>query len=218
MEVCEDCGDEFETKSGLSTHRTWNHKESSKVTLECQHCGDEFEEYESQIDSDSRKGERRFCSRDCYSEWQKESKTLPLDESAKQKYICDNCDSEIWDWPSQRDHLDKHFCDWECLQEWRESYASDEAYYGPEWDDIVEEIRERDEVCQICGEDGSERILDVHHLIPLREFKTHESSNRRKNLILLCRKHHKEVELGQLTSPQPMVESRLVSSAAEANW
>lgn len=46
---------------------------------------------------------------------------------------------------------------------WRGGYSD---RYGAGWTAAREVVRERDEVCQYCGCNGSERRLDVHHLTP----------------------------------------------------
>jgi len=67
--------------------------------------------------------------------------------------------------------------------------------YGIKWNPKRNEVLRRDHyTCQIYGCNEKEN-LEVHHLIPYRISKTHDL----KNLITLCRKHHKEVEYSQLT-------------------
>lgn len=73
--------------------------------------------------------------------------------------------------------------------------------YGAGWAPARDRVRERDEVCQICGEDGSERRLHVHHIIPVRTFREAEDveledAHALKNLILLCDRCHVRVEHG----------------------
>lgn len=223
MPECEDCEEEFETKSGLSTHRTHKHDDSSVVELECKECGETFEEYESQLENEHRNSERNFCSRDCYTKWQKHARRLDPEDGKKNQYTCMQCGEEYWAWPSQKEGHpgntgDRNYCSWDCLQEWREENTEGNVYYGPNWEETVEEIHERDEVCQVCGEDGSDAILDVHHIVPIREFESYEEANDDENLVLLCREHHKQIELGQMACPDPTVEQMAVNSAAISKW
>lgn len=74
-------------------------------------------------------------------------------------------------------------------------------WYGPGWDIIRERVQDRDGVCQHCGHDGSDTRLEVHHIVPLREFRekddaTLEDANRKANLILLCKRCHGRAEHG----------------------
>lgn len=46
--------------------------------------------------------------------------------------------------------------------------------YGVGWTEARERVRRRDGVCQHCGHDGTERTLDVHHIVPVRLFRETE--------------------------------------------
>ena len=75
--------------------------------------------------------------------------------------------------------------------------------YGPGWTTARRKVRERDEVCQRCGEDGTDELLDVHHITPVREFRDDTDSDLRDahtldNLVLLCRPCHMSVEHGDI--------------------
>lgn len=75
------------------------------------------------------------------------------------------------------------------------------GHYGPGWQSARATVRKRDEVCRQCGHDGSDRILDVHHIIPVRCFREAddaelEAAHRLENLVLLCRSCHVEAEYG----------------------
>lgn len=75
--------------------------------------------------------------------------------------------------------------------------------YGPGWTDARRRARKRDKVCQHCGHDGSERILDVHHIIPVRRFREAEdvplsAAHDLENLVLLCRQCHAHAEHGDI--------------------
>lgn len=75
--------------------------------------------------------------------------------------------------------------------------------YGPGWSAAREWVRERDEVCQHCGHDGSEDRLEVHHIVPMRAFHDVEEASLRtahdeSNLVLLCRPCHVRAEWGDI--------------------
>jgi 5-methylcytosine-specific restriction endonuclease McrA len=76
--------------------------------------------------------------------------------------------------------------------------------YGPGWTAAREAVRHRDEVCQNCGADGSNTILEVHHIIPVREFYQSETTpieeaHDTRNLLLLCQECHSEAHHGTLS-------------------
>ena len=86
---------------------------------------------------------------------------------------------------------------------WKGGISERYVYYGSEWPAARRRVRLRDEVCRECGEDGTDRCLDVHHVVPVRAFHRSESANvadahDERNLVLLCRSCHARAELGQL--------------------
>lgn len=66
---------------------------------------------------------------------------------------------------------------------WRGGVGRD---YGSNWQEMRRKVINRDENCQVCGEDGSEHRLDVHHKEPLRNFDEPENANTMDNLMLVC--------------------------------
>lgn len=80
--------------------------------------------------------------------------------------------------------------------------------YGSGWSITRERIRKRDEVCQHCGHDGSERRLEVHHIVPVRVFRrakdlTIEDAHHGENLVLLCSRCHPRAEHGLINFDEP---------------
>lgn len=79
-----------------------------------------------------------------------------------------------------------------------------EPYYGENWHEQRRKVLRRDEYeCQKCGigdekhRESRDMGLDVHHIVPLREFETEEEANRLDNLVTLCRNCHNQVETQQ---------------------
>jgi 5-methylcytosine-specific restriction endonuclease McrA len=104
--------------------------------------------------------------------------------------VCNNCGRAYFGvkaWASP------DYCSGECYEQ-----AELDREYGLEWDSIRESIVERDEVCQDCEDDGSDKLMDVHHKTPLREFEDLDEAHADENLVLLCRSchrtRHKEAE------------------------
>jgi 5-methylcytosine-specific restriction endonuclease McrA len=83
---------------------------------------------------------------------------------------------------------------------WKGGYS---RQYGPGWGPARERIRQRDEVCQHCGCDGSERQLHVHHIAPVRLFREADNvdladAHVDENLVLLCCECHGRADHGQI--------------------
>lgn len=83
------------------------------------------------------------------------------------------------------------------------------SYRGPNWSEQAKATRKRDKfTCQICGVKyvkGGPVRTDVHHITPFRLFNgDYESANKLTNLIVLCRRCHKQVELGKIQCPLPL--------------
>lgn len=79
-----------------------------------------------------------------------------------------------------------------------------DPYYGENWHDQRRKALRRDEFeCQKCGIDEKEHEesygmgLDVHHIVPVREFEEKEEANRLDNLVTLCRNCHNRLETKQ---------------------
>lgn len=75
--------------------------------------------------------------------------------------------------------------------------------YGSGWSTARDAVRERDEVCQYCGRDGSEHRLEVHHIVPVRVFRETDgvsisSAHVLENLVLLCKPCHARADHGTI--------------------
>lgn len=89
---------------------------------------------------------------------------------------------------------------------WRGGYSH---HYGSGWSVARERVRERDEVCQHCGHDGSERRLEVHHIVPVRVFRhamdlSVEDAHAEENLVLLCKRCHGRADHGLIEFDAPI--------------
>ena len=61
-----------------------------------------------------------------------------------------------------------------------------------EWRKLAKRIRERDEnTCQVCGYEGGNKKLCVHHLRPYRIYKDDSESN----LLTVCRSCHQKLDM-----------------------
>lgn len=89
---------------------------------------------------------------------------------------------------------------------WRGGYS---RRYGSGWSFARDKVRERDEVCQHCGHDGSEYRLEVHHIVPVRIFRQAEDlavadAHHKENLVLLCNRCHGRAEHGKIEFHEPV--------------
>lgn len=83
---------------------------------------------------------------------------------------------------------------------WKGGYS---RRYGAGWGTARRRALERDGACQHCGATEAETRLEVHHIIPVREFReapdadladAHEESN----LVTLCKRCHPKADHGKL--------------------
>jgi 5-methylcytosine-specific restriction endonuclease McrA len=75
---------------------------------------------------------------------------------------------------------------------WKGGYS---PRYGSGWAVARKRALDRDQVCQHCGHDGSDDRLEVHHIIPVREFREASKANlsdahQLDNLVVLCQRCH----------------------------
>jgi len=89
---------------------------------------------------------------------------------------------------------------------WRGGYSE---RYGGGWSVAREKVRERDEVCQHCDHDGTERQLAVHHIVPVRVFREADhlvpgDAHDEQNLVLLCNRCHAYADHGEIEFEAPI--------------
>lgn len=215
--TCELCGETYyvrpskRDRSRFCSEACAIEARKNRVTLTCAHCGDDYEVKASNAD------ESRFCSRECKDTHKRTSEEWGV------RVDCANCGAVTRRPFSVREH-ERHFCDSGCwgayLSEtsvdgiapdgsdhpnWKGGTSPD---YGEGWYRKRRQVRERDEVCQACGEDGSDARLHVHHIVPRREFDDVDRSNAMINLVSLCARCHKLVENGSEPCPHPHVTDR----------
>lgn len=178
-----------------------NYKEP--VELECEACGNPFEVWPSQEDY------RSHCSKECMAE----SYDGDYSGEYKREYFgkCEYCGDRIERIPSYP-NTERVFCDKECYDNWQFEFGprgvehpnwnGGKVKYGPTWTKkLKDEVRKRDDKeCQACGltqekhKEKHDQKLEVHHIIPAREFSNHERRNSKGNLVSLCRRCHKRWE------------------------
>lgn len=143
------------------------------------------------------KSKRRFCSRHCKDRWWSEHRLETM--------FCLYCGKPFQRSTKSARRSKKKFCSRRCYLEFcrkrppeqHHSWKGGECYYGPDWDEIAERVRQRDKVCQDCGKvpDDNGGSLDVHHIIPIRDFNgDYKSANVLSNLKALCKSCHRKYQ------------------------
>jgi hypothetical protein len=125
----------------------------------------------------NKRANRRFCSRACR-------------EEPKLHRICKECGIEFDVLPSVlsgKTNASANFCCRPCYMNWL-CRLNPNPSRGYGWHEIRRQARRAAPFCAYCG---TTTRLDVHHIIPYRLT----ADNAHDNLIPLCRKHHKAVEM-----------------------
>lgn len=102
---------------------------------------------------------------------------------------------------------DRRFCSSDCWYEYIRDDPNNHPcfkggcipYYGPNWEEQACKVRKCDNnTCQHCGKQYKKRRMDVHHIVPFREFgiERYKEANRLTNLTSLCKRCHKLAEAG----------------------
>jgi hypothetical protein len=197
-------------------HHNWvTDEESVKEVYDCENCGETVLRYPRQVN------EFVFCSSDCNQIWierEYSGKNHPDWQGGPETVQCDICqENYVERYGHELENTEVVVCSRDCLYEWTSEGREmpngedhwcwkDETsrwYYGSNWRTARRRVKERDEVCQVCLHDGSDRNLDVHHIKKLRKFDDPKESNTPDNLILLCRRCHMKVEHGNWMCPHP---------------
>lgn len=172
---------EAQAKAGRSRSATFRARQDTRL---CEYCGEPF--------GVRRKSARKFCCRRCKDRWWSEHRLETV--------ACPGCGREF-----QRSHSNvraRKYCSRACYLQHlsgvdNPNWQGGPCYYGPHWDRIAEEVRVRDGVCHDCGKtpDANGVALDVHHIIPLREFHgDFDKANDPSNLVALCKSCHRKYQ------------------------
>jgi len=181
-------------------HRLWN-----KVKVECDYCGKKFLRGPAEVGY----YKSHFCSTECYGRWLSENvrgEKCPAWRGGKIEVRCDYCGEKLHRNRYEIEHRKIHFCSSDCFGRWLSINKSGEhsplwkggyRQLGANWLKQSARSRERDHyTCQTCGREEDGKALDVHHIIPFREFGLvrYKEANQLSNLITLCRPCHVKAE------------------------
>lgn len=194
----------------------WTQADPSKRSVfTCEWCHKKFEEWTYR--------KPRFCSSQCRSEY---AAHLPKPWQRKPNIhilrTCAFCGRRYKTTIHQIRLRGSRFCSTKCKNaqmsidrrgeknpHWSGGTLGADAY-GPNWGRQRRRAAKRDKhTCQNCGyQAGGDHILDVHHIIPLRDFDGDwQAANKLSNLITLCRPCHIQIESGQILCPRPRATS-----------
>lgn len=216
---CERCGKEFtrsmsaKRAAARADYKSFCSMECrrNRATVRCAECGTEFECKAAYIRQDG----ANYCSRACVGR----AKRGSSDRKARPGSMdltwatCRTCKNLFRRAPSHQ----QRYCSQACYPRthlkgrpkhaaWRAAISQSKRgkpnpilrkdgpppFYGYNWPEQRRRARERDDhTCQDCGKVQRTPALDVHHIVPRREFGTDEgNANALSNLVTLCRTCH----------------------------
>jgi len=202
---CPTCGDDFSNQRGVKIHHKMSHNESIANTVECDHCGEEIKRAKSH----AKKFENQFCNNECQAEYITESGCMEGENNPVYNSVTLSCEwcNASFSVPKSIADRGRRFCGISCKSEWVSDEFSGkdswryvgyaEEHYGKDWDTVREQVKKRDKNrCQSCGVsvDSLDRDLDIHHIMPLREFDSVGNANSLDNLVALCGSCHSKWE------------------------
>ncbi len=173
---CENCGSSYYVRpSKIDRSRFCSRKckdgfHANRIEAVCEYCGCTYDV------KASRATETRFCSREC-----KDANKRAQPEK-RVVVTCTVCGKSIERTPHEARIHDRYDCSTDCQSVWMQDnwHGVDHPNYrggpnhdfGENWLENRQRVRERDVICRICGEDGTNTYLDVHHIVPDARSKT----------------------------------------------
>lgn len=199
-----DCKSEYQSENMTGeSNPSWSGGHMTES--ECEFCGDVHEHREDRLG--------RFCSRECKDNNRKNltGEDATAWKGGPDEKVCDFCNDTYSVKQSRSD--ESKFCSKGCMALWRSENwrgtncpnweGGHQKSYGPMWNSIREDVRDRDGCCQLCGmtiekhKNEYGRNPDVHHIKPIKSFDSFKEANKMSNLIMLCRDCHSKVEAGK---------------------
>jgi len=218
---CLQCGRQFWVRKGATNSQRfcsrscasfWQGLQSSqKVTKACLVCKKSFQVRSCEV------LKIKTCSKECSGKYRSfirltdsrlneisrsngklaKGRTFPELRKKPIERVCRQCQKVCYVPYKDRDRI---FCSVKCVQDyfhddrsrtpgWRGGIT---PYYGENWKQQSRAARKRDRyICQDCGRYQWCPGLDVHHIIPLREFGSDwKTANQLHNLVTLCKSCH----------------------------
>lgn len=221
------CERSFDSEGGMKKHHKFIHGESiSGILVNCSWCDEEIRvSRRPHMNLD-----RRFCpDKDCFSKWKSENQVgenNPCWRGGKVTKQCDYCGETVERRPSKF-HDGNVFCDIKCEGKWQSKnivgpnhpnwkdttvkrpYKTIRSHLGKySWSYIYKEHKEKDSECYMCGEDGENKRIELHHIIPIMSGGTNDEYN----LMPLCSECHRGVEPYTNSIIEPIISNALSKS------
>ncbi len=185
-----------------------NKQDRRMVDATCDHCGCSFQKPWADLRHMQKHNKPVVCGGKC----------LSLLRGAKVEFACDHCGRMALRFKDEFDKYQFHFCSKQCESEsylhrktgeahYRFKDGSTSLSYGQGWTLARRRARKRDNfTCQSCGvtEKETGKALDVHHIIPFRDFDDYREANKLSNLISFCSSCHHRIEAEQINEPTLM--------------
>lgn len=227
---CDHCGEEFHCKhervycsqeclSEATSNEGSNNPnyQGGKTSTTCEACDDSFSYYPSEKDG-------VYCSLCVKTEnWRPqpniERSQNPRWKGGRQSYHCAMCGDEVRRYPSEVTS-DVVLCGTDCQSDWLSEAFEGEGHpnwkggsssdYGKGWAEIRRRALERDgHACVMCQKSKGElgRNPDVHHIVPVREFRESnqhqlEDAHSLHNVATLCISCHRRADFGKISRSQ----------------
>lgn len=212
--VCEWCGEDYGVRPGRADTRrfcspecsaAWqsdalsgrDHPNWDRVEVHCGWCG--APKFVTQHRYD--RLDNHFCNQGCWEKWEIDTDTNEGKNSAQwvERSVagCEHCDRPYQPLPFRED--ESRFCSPRCFRDHQKGenhpcWEGGPAPYGEGWTKAKREsVREsQNRRCAGCGthESSLYRKLDVHHIVPAREFDDPTKRNAESNLVAMCQSCH----------------------------
>lgn len=173
--ICPDCGklrDIREDNPAARCKPCANKRMEIKVDLNCTTCD------KTARMSPSRVRTPYFCTQECRWQYMRALRTCKK---------CGGFFRKAWNTVSGKTNSSANFCSKECYTGFLVK-PDRITGRGSRWKLIAKAIRKKHPFCALCG---TTRVLDIHHIVPFRLTQDNEDDN----LIPLCKKCHKQVEI-----------------------
>jgi hypothetical protein len=165
---CAPCSSRINSKAGLDLIKSRANK------CNCDHCGKEF----GRGKANAKRSVTRFCSLECrrlFSRVARNCKECGRDFNVSKGVL------------SGKTNSSGNFCSRPCYEKYL-CNGQRTTGRGSQWSKIRKQVITSFPFCALCG---TIRNLQVHHITPFRLTQ----DNSKSNLIPLCAKHHKWIEM-----------------------
>jgi len=207
---CPTCGKTCASEKGMKQHHARSHGESLTLkTYSCDNCGDNVQYKEYNV----KDNESIYCSEECKHEGHQRAisgENNPQWIGGLVDVECAYCGDTFQKKQCRVEGAENTFCSMECKGKYRSenfngennpAWKGGETEYLGSWKAQRKKALERDGYrCRACGMSEGEHIerygrsLDVHHVVPVREFDDPVDANSLGNLVTACKECHGRYE------------------------